>query len=306
MRMEEWEPDMVAFARDAAVYTGYYGRLAEAVRAVAVAAGAPGDGETLCDAGCGLGYLGVALAREYGRIDLVDRAPRAIAFAGRLAQAAGARNIRAQLADAFGPRRPRSAYDCMVFCTCCSPARALAAGLAQCRGTVVVVNRVDDPGARGPAADGGSRRPPAPRPELARRVTEAGVATTEGALRILDVPFVSRMVELEFGQPFETLAGARRWFALYRNRDYPAGPTDAQLLEHLVPAAGRWRYYLPKRRRLSLFAFRVADVARVLERRPQEARACLGLDAAGEAPCRPVPPRAARAPFAAHAEEVRP
>ena len=265
MRMEEWKPEMVAFARDAAEFTGYYDQLARSIADIV------GGGKSLCDAGCGLGYLGSALAGAFDRVDLVDRAPQAVSYAAQLAAARSQGNVFARLGDMFEARGRRDRYDCMVFCTCCVPPQAVRVGLAQCRGTVVVLNRMED--ARVP-----SRVRPGVRPgddARARRVTEDRFASIEGALRAQGVRFSSGVFELEFGQPFETLESARRWFALYRNRTYPNGPTDEQLRSHLEPGCGRWRFYLPKRRRLSLFAFDVSDMRAACSRNGALARSAL-------------------------------
>ena len=71
MRMFEWESDMVRFMRDASEHTEYHGRLADCI---VNAAGGPQRAASMhvCDAGCGLGYLSLALAARFAQVTAVD------------------------------------------------------------------------------------------------------------------------------------------------------------------------------------------------------------------------------------------
>ena len=62
-------------------------------------------------------------------------------------------------------------------------------------------------------------------------------------------------VGLEFGQPLRSLEEAREYYALFRNRAYPEGPTDADLARELVRRDDdEFPLYLPARRHLAVFS----------------------------------------------------
>lgn len=72
MSMFLWTPDMVRFMRDASEYGTYHTQLANALLPDI----APDD--TVCDAGCGLGYLSFALAKKGRKVTAVDCNPAAL------------------------------------------------------------------------------------------------------------------------------------------------------------------------------------------------------------------------------------
>lgn len=103
MRLQDWTEDVIRFQRSAAEYTGYFEALARAVRPHLAGR------RRLCDAGCGMGYLGAALARDFDTVDALDRNPRAIAAARSVVAERGLTNVRARVADVMGPPHFRSA-----------------------------------------------------------------------------------------------------------------------------------------------------------------------------------------------------
>jgi len=66
--MQDWLPETIAFYRTAAAHSDYYRHLAERI-----SAHLPPNAH-VCDAGCGLGELSLALLPFCGRVTAVDRA----------------------------------------------------------------------------------------------------------------------------------------------------------------------------------------------------------------------------------------
>lgn len=71
--MSMWRPDMVRFMRDAATHSDYNARLRDMMLPYLH----PQD--SICDAGCGLGYLSLALAPYVRQITAIDQSESAIA-----------------------------------------------------------------------------------------------------------------------------------------------------------------------------------------------------------------------------------
>lgn len=74
------------------------------------------------------------------------------------------------------------------------------------------------------------------------------------ALRLRSIPFHAEVLDLEIGQPLADLEEARRFFGLCRTLDFSDGVSDEALLSQLESGRALWRYYLPKRRQMGMFA----------------------------------------------------
>lgn len=248
MRLEDWTEDVIHFQRSAAEYTGYFEALAQAVRPHLTGR------RRLCDAGCGMGYLGAALARDFDAVDALDRNPRAIAAARSLAAERGLATMHARVADVMAPLPPsergEKPYDAMVFCAVAPLEEALRAAVRRCEGTVVVINRFD------PAPSTLDEWQRAEREPLRGRNHLKGedYLILQEALRLRGIPFHAEVLDLEFGQPLADLEEARRFFGLYRTLDFPDGVSDEALTSQLDRGRVPWRYYLPKRRQMGMFA----------------------------------------------------
>lgn len=257
MRLEDWTEYVIHFQRSAAEYTGYFEALAEAVRPHLTGC------RRLCDAGCGMGYLGAALARDFNAVDALDRNPRAIAAARSVAAERGLANMHARVADVMAPvassERGEKPYDAMVFCAVAPLEAALRAAVGRCEGTVVVINRFD------PAPSTLDEWQRAEREPLRGRNHLKGedYLILKEALRLRSIPFHAEVLDLEFGQPLADLEEARRFFGLYRTLDFPDGVSDEALLSQLESGRAPWRYYLPKRRQMGMFAIETYRLKRL-------------------------------------------
>lgn len=254
MRLEDWTEEVVYFQKNAAEYTGYFEELARAVRPHLAGR------SRLCDAGCGMGYLGASLARDFDAVDALDRNPRAIEAARLVAAERGLDNVHAGVADVLTCGCAGSAaakpYDAMVFCAVAPLEQALRAAVARCEGTVVVINRFD------PAPSTLAEWQRAEREPLRGRNHLKGedYLVLQEALRLRGIPFHTEVLDIEFGQPLADLDEARRYFGLYRTLDYPDGVSDETLLSQLDRGRAPWRFYLPKRRQMGMFVIETASL----------------------------------------------
>lgn len=278
MRLEDWTEDVIVFQKSAAEYTGYFEALAQAVRPYLAGY------RRLCDAGCGMGYLGAALACDFDVVDVLDRNPRAIAAARSVAAERGLANVHARVADVMAPlassERGKKPYDAMVFCAVAPLEEALRAAVGRCEGTVVVINRFD------PAPSTLAEWQRAEREPLRGRNHLKGedYLILQEALRLRGIPFHAEVLDLEFGQPLADLAEARRFFGLYRTLDFPDGVSDEALTSQLDRGRAPWRYYLPKRRQMGMFAIETEHLRGLFS---EEEAACEAASREGRVvPCR--------------------
>lgn len=253
MRMSSWTPEVMRFMEDASAFTPYFDTLASLVREH------PGADGRVCDAGCGLGQLSVALALHAKSVDAVDRSREAIGYVRRrIAGIPAAETVHPIAAD-VASLKPREPYDLMVFCLSAAPEEAWRIARTRCRGTLLVINKVQrkmraDRALIAPEKAGKTARP---------LVYDFG-SSLEG-VRMQGLVCEGRELTLEFGQPFRSLDDAQRYFDLFRTRSYPNGASKRDLEEALERTGDSvFPYYLPVRRHLAVFAIDVpASLARL-------------------------------------------
>ena len=228
--MFKWTQESIAYMDDACRRTDFHRKLTAELQPYLR------ETDSVCDAGCGLGYLSLSLAPYVGAVTAVERDSQALAVLEREVKARGIANVTAVQDDVLA-YRPDTRFDAMVFCLFGSMDEILAAAARCCRGTVLAVVRND---ARHRFSDK-SRGPGRHSYETACRVlTEKGIS------------FTTRTASFAFDQPFRSLEAARRFFELYGgNEDW-----RARLVETGDPEFP-WR--LPSRREFGLITFQMGD-----------------------------------------------
>lgn len=243
--MQDWLPETIAFYRTAAVHSDYYRVLAERVSAYL-----PPNAH-VCDAGCGLGELSLALLPFCGRVTAIDRAAAPIEDLRR--RAAGLSRMEILQGDIFENRPPKP-YDATVFCLFGGMEETLQIAAEQCAGPVILIKRASTVHRFG---TGGSK--------LEHFTPEAA----EERLHRLRIPCQAERFALELGQPFRSLEEADQFFRLYnRGRDIPPEEVRGRLQVSALPG---FPYYLPNRKQLGLIVFSAPDIRRAKARGGGEA-----------------------------------
>ena len=132
--MFQWNEEMVRFMRDASEYSDYHRRLAQWMLPDLH----PGD--HICDAGCGLGYLSLALSPYVRRVTAADRSQEALSVLRENCTHRAVQNIDIRSGD-IRADLPDAAYDAMVFCFFGTIEEVVAIARGQCRGTVFVFKK---------------------------------------------------------------------------------------------------------------------------------------------------------------------
>ena len=237
--MFQWNEEMVRFMRTASEYGDYHRRLVQRMRPALHSA------DHICDAGCGLGYLSLALAPYVRRVTAADRSEAALDVLRQNCAARGIRNIDI-LSGELQPVPLAAPYDAMVFCFCGRMEEIAAVVEAQCRGTVFVFKKnytshrfsVGEHPAGWDSFRAG-----------ADWLTERGV------------PFEAETLEPEMGQPFRSMEEARQFFRLYSRDADKAAITD-EFLRGRLAETGREDFplYLPHKRQVGYLQFESKDL----------------------------------------------
>ncbi len=237
--MFQWNEEMVRFMRDASECGDYHQRLVRWMLPDLHPA------DHICDAGCGLGYLSLALSPYVRRVTAADRSEEALSVLRENCVRRGIGNIDILPGDLLCAAPP-APYDAMVFSFFGRMEEIAAIARAQCRGTVFVFKIYYT-----------TRRISVERHPLGHEGFRAGAEW----LTARGIPFVSAELELELGQPLRSMAEARRFFALYSRDADKSLITDAFLLEKLVPTGqAEYPWYQPHTRPVGCLKFSSEDL----------------------------------------------
>ncbi|MDO5112574.1 MAG: class I SAM-dependent methyltransferase [Clostridia bacterium] len=231
-----WSPDAIRFMRDACEYTDFYQKIA-----AHIAPDLPSCGH-VCDAGCGAGYLSLAMRPYVRAVTAVDISAEAI---GLLKEK---RSDITTLVGNIADLPPATPYDAMVFCFFGGTEEALSWGKAQCKrdGRLILIKK-----------DWLSRR----------FVTHEVVVERHSALetqRELDarhIPYTLSRLPLEMGQPLASMEDAVRFFSTYKDKDDETPVDEAYIRARLVPdPKGQYAYYLPMEKNVGIFVIENKDI----------------------------------------------
>lgn len=242
--MYQWPKDSIRFRIDAAEITKFDDTIiAQIVPDIP-------QNAHVCDAGCGLGYTSLALARHCARVTAVDTSGVALNVLRETIAAGKIRNIEVIEGDLFS-MRPGLIYDVMLFCFFGRLEETLRAAKTQCAGTVFMVKK-NWPN---------HRFTPGEMP--LKRFT---YQQTLLELDALGIPYLAKTFPIEMGQPFRSVEDAVQFFSIYRQQN-DAEPVDPASVKRILCAgdSAEFPYFLPSRKALGLVAVKIKDIPEELQ-----------------------------------------
>ena len=230
-----WTQERIRWYLDASARTDFHARLADYIRPYL----RPED--HLCDLGCGLGRVSLALAGEVAKVTCVDVDPQVLAVLEEDAANRGIRNLRTR---ACGAAELQESFDVGLMVYFGTPFSLMEACLHKARRILIRV--MDQPGRDRPLQS----RPRETPAEVCRALGERGYA-------------VERLqATLAFHQPLRSRAEGAAFLAC----SYPqATPQEIQaVLEERLEETGdgEFPYRLPKTRRLEILAVTIPEQRR--------------------------------------------
>ena len=229
--MQVWDSEAIRFMQDASEFGDYHEKLARILLPYL-----PRNGH-VCDAGCGLGYLSLVLARYCREVTAVDISVPAISA---LREQILPDNLHVCCQDIT---QMSGSYDAMVFCYFGRTSEILKIAKKQCRGKVVIVKRNCE--------------------EHRFSLGQVPIGHTVGrTLQELDerhIPYDSRPITLEFGQPFRSASDALKFFELYNKSTEPI--QEEQVYSQLISLGHpEFPLYLPSERKMELITLNACDI----------------------------------------------
>lgn len=237
--MQLWYKDMVRFMRDASEYGTYNQKLAQILAPYLT------KQMHICDAGCGLGYLSLALSPYVGKISSVEKNPNAVAVLEENCRRFGIDNI-VPCCGEISEVTPQRKYDAMVFCFFGGIHEILETVKKQCDGQVFII----------------TRNYTTHRFSVGSHPTGSyGYRGAREVLKQQGIPYEEQILDVEFGQPLRNLEDARSFFELYSKDEDKNVITDEFLRSKVVSTDDeRFPLYMPHLRNLAILRFQTSDL----------------------------------------------
>lgn len=237
--MYKWNLDSIRFRIDAAEYTRYDEHIASQILPRL------NKHAYVCDAGCGLGYLSLALAKGCARVTAIDVNANALKILRENISRMGIQNIDVLEGDLFSMRQ-ESKYDAMVFCFFGRMEETLYAAKARCSERVFLIKKNWE------------------NHRFTLKETPLEGYTYNRSCKELDtfrIPYKADTFLVEMGQPFRTLADAALFFETYRQENDDTPITQEQVESHLyASSSSAFPYYFPLKKSLGLIEIDVSDI----------------------------------------------
>lgn len=234
-----WSEERIRFQKDAAEVVGFYDVLATRI-APQIA-----PHSLICDAGCGLGYLSLALAKKCREIVAVDRSDSALSVLKKNLQQKQIFNVIPQLGDICRLPIDRP-YDVMIFCLFGNTLDTLKIIKQQCRSHAILIKK--NWNRHRFALDSANIYPT----HFSRALEK---------LEQLGIHYSSAQCQLEMGQPFRSMEDAARFFRLYQCGNRPKSLQRKEIEAKLLrTTSAAWPYFFPAPHSVGMIILHAADI----------------------------------------------
>lgn len=222
-----WNDDSIKFMSSASEYSNYHITLASRISGYVKA------GARICDVGCGLGYLSLALASYGYDVTALDCSPDALAVLK--ANLSKKPELKVSLVeDNISTHNPKAPYDALVFCFFGYIEQVVKMARNHCSGISIMICKEN------------SYKSPV-NSKLACKTSK----TMAEYLNEEKIDYTFERFSVSFDQPLNDLDEAVRYFNLY-------GDTPEQEIKSLLRPCryGTSKYVLPIEKNLGMITFR--------------------------------------------------
>ena len=240
MKTREWTEERIYFMEVASSYSGYYEKLGALIHSYVPYS------INVCDAGCGIGSLSIALSSYYERVTGADISHSAIEALKKSIEKKHCNNVKAKEVDLNSLLGIVPKYDLMIFNYFGSLSQALDIGKRLCNGTLIIIkkNYTHHRFSIGscPIIS-----------DIKEDVNEVIKNRCPNA--------IEKYFEFEMGQPLRTIEEGKLFYQLYSNDQNPNIITSETILSKIVET-GRddFPYYIPQVRKSRLIIVKTKDI----------------------------------------------
>lgn len=226
--MYEWTEKRIEWYQRAVAYTGFDEKIADAIEPFLAKDG------TVCDLGCGTGYVAMALAKRGYRVTAFDKNALTLAYLRSEAQKRGLSNLNICLGDWFAlPGAPMWDNVVMVFAGHLDTDLKLF--LSLCKKNLILVTKIGD---QSHVQDDGI--------SPFRHATPDEIEKSLGGYS-----YVSTDITAEFSQPFLSEEECREYVEFFGGT---AGSPMGVMRRIVRTDGGAYPFYLPSTKQLRIYA----------------------------------------------------
>ncbi len=234
MYMYKWKPEMIHFMQNASEY-GIYHKALSCLIAEQIS-----PNSTVCDVGCGLGYLSVELSKFVKQITAIDINKDVIDVLENNKNNRKILNLKPVCADIHS-FIPEEKFDVMVFCFFGKTDEVLDIVKEKCSGKAFVISRSWE------------------EHRFSVTLQNADKLTSNKVCKLLrdkKIPFHTESFKAQMGQPFESRDDAVLFFNTYNKDKSIEAVTFENISSRLVPLNDRkFKYYLPLTKEMCVISF---------------------------------------------------
>lgn len=230
-----WQDDMVAFMTKASLYGNYNSSLADIISKYL------DKNDTICDAGCGLGFLSFELTKKGFDITAVDSNEKAISVLNENSN--GLANINAICTDLFSYETDEK-FSAMIFNYFGNIEEIITLSKKLCKNKIIIVKRSDK-------KSGFS---------LDQNESRNSFSKISEYLDKEKIRYTKEEAEIEFGQPFENTDEAVKFFELYKNPDSPKATKEDVLSLLIKTDDEKYPLYYPHKKQITVAVIDVKDL----------------------------------------------
>lgn len=223
-------PQMAYFMKNACEYNSYNAELANLIKLEC-----DDNTESICDVGCGLGYLSLELSRHFRKVTAVDIDLNAVSILEDNITKRNINNINAICCNAMDYRADKQ-FDSMVFCFFGAMDDTLRIAFKNCTGKVFIIGRNWDEH----------------RFSLKNEIRPHFTTKQKcDYLNKLNVPYKLSYLSTDMGQPLRDEQEAISFFKLYNRSDEQSKIIFDDIKKKLIPSnKADYKYYLPMQKEL--------------------------------------------------------
>ena len=229
-----WTESKIKFFTDASEYTGFHAEIAESIKPHL------NSDWSMCDMGCGLGYIDFQLAPCVKAIDAIDNSELAIDDYYKRLAASNIKNINLELTNTDGLSGRE--WDAILLSFYGRPGEALDHIFSMAKKSVIMLAYVEAL----PEGQG----------KLKKNTGRPTTSDMENYLIENNYDYEVIIKSIDFGQPFERIDDVTKYYESYTREEDPGKRTQQieEVLASVKPLNdSKFSYYLPKKKDIGVF-----------------------------------------------------